>query len=149
MIAGGCPRATSKSVEIFKPDTSQRYRTVPNPNVDMSLIAIGNTCYALGGFRFPSKLNEMLYAFIDDLVSNSAPASQTTLSGISDTQLIWKSLPNTPTYGPAAAMLTGNILAMGGKEIADKWGSGGKKEVYMYSPSINSSWIYIYTCSTI
>ena len=106
----------------------------------MSLIAIGNTCYAIGGFRFPSKLNRVLYASVDDLLCNAVPANQTPHSG--STRSAWKTLLNTPTYGPAAAVLAGKLLAMGGKEVSDSWGSGGKKEIYMYSPSINS-WIYI------
>ena len=47
---------------------------------------------------------------------------------------------NTPTYQPAAAVLAGNLLAIGGKETSK--GRAAKKEVYMYSPSTNS-WIYI------
>ena len=49
-------------------------------------------------------------------------------------------LPNTPTYQPAAAMLAGNLLAIGGSQISSKReGNGG---VLVYSPSINSC-IYI------
>ena len=65
---------------------------------------------------------------------------QTNHSGSSDTQSAWKTLPNTPTYRPAAAVLAGNLLAIGGDETSD--GGAAKKEVYMYSPSTNS-WIYI------
>ena len=45
------------------------------------------------------------------------------------------------TYGPAAAVLAGNIFAIGGKETS-AFGSATMKEVHMYSPSTNS-WIYI------
>ena len=40
------------TVEIFKPDTLQWYKTNPLPTVcrDVSLVAIDNTCYALGGY---------------------------------------------------------------------------------------------------
>ena len=60
--------------------------------------------------------------------------------GSSDTQSAWKTLPNTLTYRPAAAVLAGNLLAVGGEEISK--GGDDMKEVYMYSPSTNS-WIYI------
>ena len=130
------------AVEIFQPDTSQWYRTDPLPTAcqDILLVAIGNTCYALGGYNV-SHLNQALHASVDDLLRNAVPANQTTHSGSSDTQSAWKTLPNTPTYRPVAAMLAGSLLAMGGKETSE-WGSAARKEVYMYSPSTNS-WIYI------
>ena len=49
-------------------------------------------------------------------------------------------LPDTPTYQPAAAMLSGHLLAVGGEKTSD--GEADMKEVYMYSPSTNC-WIYI------
>ena len=129
-------------VEIFKPDTSQWYRTDPLPTACclISLITIGNTCYALGGYT-GTNLNQALYASVDDLLGNAVPADQTAHSGSSDTQSAWKTLPNTPTYLPATAVLAGNLLAVGGKETSEILGAA-KKEVYMYSLSTNS-WIYI------
>ena len=106
---------------------------------NISVVAIGNTCYALGGYK-GSYLNQALYASVDDLLGNAVPANQTTHSGSSDTQSAWKTLPNTPTYGPAAAVLAGNLLAVGGGETSR--GGASKNKVYMYSPSTNS-WIYI------
>ena len=140
VVAGGV--SCTAAVEIFKPDTSQWYRTDPLPTAYclISLVAIGNTCYTLGGYN-GSYLNQALYASVDDLLGNAVPANQTTHSGSSDTQSAWKTLPNTPTYEPAAAVLASNLLAIGGKETYG-WGSAAKKEVYMYSPSTNS-WIYI------
>ena len=103
------------AVEIFTPDTSQWYRTDPLPTAcsDISLVAIGNMtlCYSLGGFN-GSNFNQALYASVDDLLGNAVPANQTTHSGSSDTQSAWKTLPNTPTYQPAAAVLTDNVLAI-------------------------------------
>ena len=97
VVAGGVPHTIA--VEIFKPDTSQWYRTDPLPIAcqNISLVAIGNTCYALGGYNV-SHLNQALYASVDDLLRNAVPANQTTHSGSSDTQSAWKTLPNTPTY---------------------------------------------------
>ena len=143
VVAGGYTSSITAAVEIFKPDTSQWYRTDPLPTAcqNISLVAIGNTCYALGGYD-GSNLNRALYASVDDLLRNAVPANQTTHSGSSDTQSAWKTLPNTPTYRPAAAMLAGNLLAIGGRETSDSRGSANVKEVYMYSPTTNS-WIYI------
>ena len=146
VVAGGVllPSLYTAAVEVFKPDTSQWYRTDPLPTAccHISLVAIGNTCYALGGYivKYPSRLNQALYASVGDLLRNAVPANQTTHSSSSDTQSAWKMLPNTPAYGPAVAVLAGNLFAMGGKETSG--GGADKKEVYMYSTSTNS-WIYI------
>ena len=141
VVAGGNLRAfnCADMVEIFKADTSQWYRTDPLPTAcqEVSLVVIGSRCYALGGYKYPSYLNQALYASVDDLLDNAIPANQIAHSSSSDTQSAWKALPNTPAYGPAAAVLAGELLAIGGiSERADM------KEVYMYSPSTNS-WIYI------
>ena len=146
VVAGGVTElhfsTCTTAIEIFKPDMSQWYRNDPLPTAcrDISLVAIGNTCYALGGYSSGSCLNQALYASVDDLLGNAVPANQTTHSGSSDTQSAWKSLPNTPTYGPAAAVLAGNLLAIGGGEISGE--GADMKEVYTYSPSTNS-WNYI------
>ena len=148
VVAGGAALSLSPpyytyaaAVEIFKPDISQWYRTdlLPIGCRDIYLIAVSNTCYALGGYD-RSDLNQTLYASVDDLLGNAVPANQTTLSGSSDTQSAWKTLPDTPTYQPAAAVLAGNLLAIGGKENSKK--GADTKEVFMYSPSTNS-WVYI------
>ena len=136
IVAGGRIPYTTAAVEIFKPATSQWYRTDPLPKAccDISLVTIGNTCYVLGGCN-DSHLNQALYASVDDLLGNAVPANQTT-----HTQSAWKTLANTPTYQPAAAVLAGNLLAIGGDDMSR--GGAAKKAVYMYSPSTNS-WIYI------
>ena len=139
IVTGGTtPILYTDAIEIFKPDTLQWYRTDPLPTAccHISLVAIGKTCYALGGFQHPLYLNQALYASVDDLLDNAVPATH---SGSSDTQSAWKTLPNTPTYRPTAAVLAGNLLAIGGYETSE--GGALKKEVYMYSPSTNS-WIY-------
>ena len=146
VVAGGVTSSPyTAAVEIFKRDTSQWHRADPLPTAccNISPVAIGNTCYALGGFN-RAQLNQALYVSVDDLLGNAVPANQTTHSGSSDTQSAWKTLPNTPTSEPAAAVLAGNLLAIGGEEIssASRLGGAYMKEVYMYSPSTNS-WIYI------
>ena len=142
VVAGGYTVSSyTAAVEIFRSNISQWYRTDPLPTVcsDISLVVIGNTCYALGGYN-GVYLNQALYASIDDLLGTAVPANQTTHNGSSDTQSAWKTLPNTPTYGPAAAVLAGNLLAIGGEETSI--GGAPKKEVYVYSLSANS-WVYI------
>ena len=142
VVAGGSTSSCIDAVEIFKPDTSQWYRTDPLPTAceDISLVRIGNNCYALGGYTRLSHLSQALCASVDDLLHNAVPANQTSHDGVhSDTQSAWNALSNTPTYGPAAAVLLGNLFAIGGNEVST--GGVTKKEVYMYSPSTNS-WIY-------
>ena len=144
VVAGGVTsfRKYTDAVEIFKADTSQWYRTdrLLTPCRDISPVVIDNTCYATGGYRDPLRLNQALHALVDDLLRNAVPANQTTHSGSTDTLSAWKALANTPTYLSAAAMLAGNLLAIGGKKTSDR--GADKKEVYMFSPSTNS-WIYI------
>ena len=130
----------TNAVEIFKPDCMQWWRT--NPLLldccRISLVAIGNTCYALGGFKHPLQhLNQALEASVDDLLHNAVPADQ--VSGC-DTQSAWKTLPNTLRYNPAAAMLAGDLLVMGGWE--ESKGGERRKDVYVYSTTTNS-WIYV------
>ena len=140
VVAGGATSLPSIAVvEIFKPDTSQWYRTDPLPTAcrDISLVTIGNTCYTLGGSS-GLYLNLALFASVDDLLGNAVPANQTTHSGSSDTQSAWKTLPDTPAYGPAAAVLAGSLLAIGGENDKEY----AMTEVRMYSPSTNY-WIYI------
>ena len=147
IVAGGYTQLTccTGTVEIFKSDTGQWYTSDPLPAecTAISVIAIDNTCYVLGALECPSYLNQAYYASLDDLLLNAVPANQTTDSQSSETkhQSAWNSLPNTPTYRPAAAVLAGNLLAIGGNETYN-YGSADKSEVHIYSPSTNS-WIYI------
>ena len=150
IVAGGYTLSSCCTgvVEIFKHETShsQWYIADPLPAdaTAISIVAIGETCYVLGALECPSYLNQAYFASINDLLHNAVPANQiSTNSHGSDTnrQSVWNALPNTPTYRPAAAVLAGNLLAIGGNETSD-WGSADNKEVYIYSPSTNS-WIYI------
>ena len=143
VVAGGdtSDEEYTDAVEIFRADTSQWYRTdrLPTACYDVSPVLIGNTCYALGGYN-DQYLNHVLCASVDDLLRNAVPANQTTLSDSTKTLSAWKTIANALAYRPAAAMLAGNLLAIGGDETSE--GGADKKDVYMFSPSTNS-WIYI------
>ena len=132
IVVGGDAGYYLDAVEIFRADTSQWYKTDPLPTAccGISPVVIGKTCYILGGFKYPSHLNQTLHASVDDLLRNAVPANQTNHIV---TQSSWKVLAKTPTSGPAAAVIGGNLLAISGK------GKEGTV-VYMYSPSTNS-WI--------
>ena len=128
-------------VEIFKPDASQWYTAnpLPTPCVAISLVEIGNTCYALGGFspQLLIRLNQSNFASVDDLLLNAIKSTPIRESDVDDNNKIpssWKELPYTPTFKPTGAVLFGNLIAAGG--------TVAKKEVYMFSPASNS-WVYI------
>ena len=137
IVAGGATSHNVDTVEIFKPGTSQWYTTDPLPTAcrNISLAAIGNTCYALGGYRNELYLNQVLYASVENLFCNGNQMTR------SITQSAWKTLPDTPTYQPTAAVLAGQLLAVGGNGT-EQIGNAFMKKIYVYSPSTNS-WIYI------
>ena len=136
-------------VEIFLADTSQWYRTDPLPKVYsyLSTVAVGNICYALGESDSEQSTSledatspRALHASVDDLISNAALANQTHHHNSGDTHSAWKMLPCTPSYQPAAAMLDDYLMAVGGWQMSKE--GARKKEVYVFSPSMNS-WVYI------
>ena len=141
LVAGGVSSSGvyKPVVEIFKPDTSQWYTTdsLPIACQEISLAVVGNTCYALGRYKHPSYLNQALYASVDDLLRNARPADQATPS---HTRSAWKTLPDTPTYGPTATVLAGQLFAVGGYTTSE--GGASRTEIYMYSSSTDT-WIYV------
>ena len=153
IVAGGyTPNASvsyTDSVVVFKQDSSQWYWTDPLPIGCCSVPLVSasdKTCFALGGYQKKHLfLDQALYASVDDLFCNAIPADQATHRSSSDAQSAWKSawksLPNTPSCRPAAAMLAGNLLALEGKETTSYEGAN-RSEVYMYHP-LSNSWIYI------
>ena len=138
VVAGGLIPSEDYTniVEIFKPDTLQWYKTdlLPTDSCAMSLVTIGNTCYALGGYKSPSYLNQVFSASVDDLLCNLyQPTRHLYLTVVAvtfshDESSAWKILPNTPTCNPASAVLAGNLLAVGGKETSS-FGEADKMEV--------------------
>ena len=126
-------------VEIFKQDTLLWYTTspLPTPCHNISLIAIGNKCYALGGF-YTSHLNQALYASVDDLLGNAVPANQNTHSGSSDTHSTWKMLSNIPSYATDSTVLAGNLLAVCALS------TNARREIYMHMHDTSIDlWIYM------
>ena len=144
IVAGGRNTLSSftDAVEIFNHGTLQWYKTYPLP-VACSSISLGitnGTCYALGGYKYLSRLNQALYVSVDDLLHHAVPASQASHSHSRNdhSTSAWKEYPNIPSNQPAAAVLAGSILTMGGKKVPS---GANAKEIYMYLPAINS-WIY-------
>ena len=141
-VIGGYSPSYSTAVEIFRSDVSQWFKADPLPKAccDMSSIAINNIIYALGGYKHPLHLNRSICASISDLLHSAVPADDSLQSEISFTKSVWKKLPDTPTYEPAAAVLAGKFLAIGGTDTAKK--GANRREIYTFSESANS-WMYI------
>ena len=93
IIGGGTKNGATNAVEIFRPDTLQWYKTnsIQIASTAVSAVCIGSTCYALGGYNNPQRLNQALYTSVDDLLSNAVPVDAdaqghaTTTSGSTDT----------------------------------------------------------------
>ena len=123
----GC---STNSVEIFQQATSQWHQvaTLPKACCNLSLVNSGDTIYALGGSDQTGSLKQVLCASMDDLLQTKDP-----------TKLVWRRLQSTPSYQPPAAMLFGNLLAVGG--WVESEGKVAQKNIYMYSSTTNS-WLY-------
>ena len=148
IVAGGIKpdNICTNAVEILKLDVMQwcRAAQIPVACADISLVAIGGICYALGGSYGIKNdaifLRQVLYASIDDLLSSALAIDETVHCSAIDPGMIWKHLPDTPRYVPTAAVLAGRLLAIGGGD--QPRGGTDMKEVYMYSDTAKC-WMYI------
>lgn len=144
IVAGGrsTPSSFTDAVEVFTQETLQWYKTdsLPVACSSISLVSTHGTCYVLGGYKYLSRLNQALYAITDDLLHHAIPASQVSHSHSRSDRITsaWKEYPKIPNNQPAATILAGNILTLGGKKVPS---GANAKEIYMYLPDINS-WIY-------
>lgn len=144
VVVGGHSNEYVDIVEILNPHTLKKQKSEPLPTAasNMSVFPINeNECYILGGYR-PSSIscpceNKVFHAKLDNLLRKVIPTEHTTPV---DIQPAWKQLPDTPTYQPAAAMLVGSLLAIGGWETSE--GKIASTKVHAYSPSTNS-WVHI------
>lgn len=147
VLAGGIGKdGPASEVELFRKDISQWHITcpLPFPCRDMSAVFIQNTVYLVGGFTRKwydgeDYSNRVVYAPLDSLLQKSLPPDQNS-DGIDS---VWKTLPRTRRYGPAAATVSGCLLAVGGYPSKRwKWSLTSRKEVYIYSP-FTASWRHI------
>lgn len=143
IVAGGEVKQNSytNTVEIFKPPMSQWYKADPLPTAcsELSTVLIENTCYILGGYKYPSNLKQALCISVENLfyeIKSTEETDQATRGN----SITWGTLFDTPVYIPAAATLSGKLLAIGGDKTIE--GGARTKKVYVYSPSADS-WIYV------
>ena len=131
----GVPCAT---VEVYSSETSQWYTAdpLPAPYYYMSSVTIADTCYPLGGADADNNcVATVLYASLASLVQKATSPTHQSASHTS----VWKTLPDTPLKASAAASLSGNLLAVGGR---------GNKTTF---PAVNifipltNSWVRITT----
>ena len=132
---------------------------LPKTNVccGLSIVSSGSDKhYALGGNNDQGNLNQALYISTKDLHYNcssstremdrsalfSTPQQLVQIGEVDDSSSPWKKLPDTPTYSPAASILGGSLIALGGWDKADCEGSKVKTNIMKYSSDTNS-WIYI------
>jgi hypothetical protein len=141
-VIGGYSPSYTAAVEIFKSDVSQWFTADPLPKAccDMSSVAIDDVIYSLGGYKHPWHLSQAVCAPISDLLHTAVSAGDSVQSDISFTKSVWKKLPDTPTYEPAAAVLGGKLLAVGGTDKAKK--GENRKEIYTFAEAAES-WTYI------
>ena len=132
IIAGGNTEGqhSTNTVEIFRQSTSEWHQaaSLPKACCNLQMINLEDTLYALGGYDQPSLLNQVLYTSIDDLLQAPDP-----------TKPVWRSKQFSPSCQPAAAVLSGNLLALGGWQLPV--GEVPQRSIHMYSATTDS-WVY-------
>ncbi len=147
IACGGVAKGEDKpvlcaTVELYTTETDQWHTTDPLPIACMlmSSITINDTWYLLGGFYAPDNPTKtVLSASISSLVHKamSHPQQPAASSQQDSHTSVWKTLPDIPVKGSAAASLGGCLLAVGG---ADKQVEKPTPAVHVYFPP-TSSWV--------
>ena len=127
------------TVEVYSSETSQWHTadSLPVLCVLMASATITDTWYQLGGFSTDNKvIPTVLYTPLTALIQKATSPTHQSASPMS----AWKTLPDTPLLGPAAASLSGNLLAVGGY----KKGRYVSPAVHVFLPLTNS-WVRVTT----
>ena len=125
-------RVAVATVEVYSSSTSQWHTadSLPQPRVASSSVAISGCGFFLGG----SDIDPIRSVFCVDMATLIDRAASSTRHH--DTTSTWKTLPDTPLAGSAAATLSGGLLAMGGDDNDDKT----QQTVHVFIPSTHS-WV--------
>ena len=121
------------AVEVYSSGTSQWHTAdpLPLPGKDMTSVTIADTLYQLGGYGAVMKrMHTVLCTSLISLIQKATSPTHQSASQIS----VWKTLPDTPLVGSAAATLSGNLLAVGGKDD----NTPASPAVYIFFPLTNS-----------
>ena len=129
------------TVEVFSSETFRWHTAepLPVPCWGRTSTIITDTWYLIGGTGAVSKdITGVLYAPLATLVQNSLAVRRFTSPA--SHMSVWKTLPDTPLKNSAAASLSGNLLAVGGK--SDK--TTASHTVHVFLP-ITNSWVRVTT----
>ena len=97
------------TVEVCNSETSQWHTAdpLPVPCGLMTSVTIADTWYLLGGVGTDDKdLTAVLYTPLTTLIQKATSPTHQSASSMS----VWKTLPDTPLVGSAAASLSGNLF---------------------------------------
>ena len=152
-VRGDKPVACA-TVEVFSSETSRWHTAepLPVPCWGRTSTIIADTWYLLGGTGAVGKdITGVLYAPLATLVQN--PLAVRRFTSPASHMLAWKTLPNTPLKNSAAASLSGNLLAVGGRSGK----TTASHTVHVFFP-ITNSWVRVttgdlleprYNCTTV
>ena len=130
-------------VEMYRTGTASwcKVKSLPIPLHYISMVGHGSTCYILGESVGSGDKQRGFYCSIDDLTASTADTMEAVGEhNVSEERTYWKPFLGAPSYQPAVGVLGGHVLAIGGWTSQEA--KARKKEVYVYSPSMNS-WVYI------
>ena len=137
-VRGGKP-VSCATVEVYSSETSQWHTADPLPLlcVGMASTTIADTWYLLGVYGTSGiDLSTVLYAPLTTLVQKAtSPIHQS-----SNPTSVWKNLPDTPLKSSATASLSGNLLAVGGRNRKLQ----ASQAVYIFFP-LSNSWVRVTT----
>ena len=123
-------------VEVYSSETSQWYTAdpLPQPCCLMTSVTVGSNVFLLGGADVNNQaIRSTFHANIATLIERAiSPIQHPT------TTSVWKTLPDTPLLMPAAATLSGSLLAVGGTDDNDT----AQAAVHVFTPFTNK-WVRI------
>ena len=103
----------------------------------MTSVTIADAWYLLGGAGADgNSIPTVQYAPLTTLIQRATLPTHQSASQIS----VWKTLPDTPLVGSAAASLSGNLLAVGGYNVS----TPSSPALYVFFPLTNS-WVRVTT----
>ena len=123
------------TVEVYSSETSQWHTAdpLPIPCFDISPVVIADTWYQLGGTGSDDKhIPTVPCAPLTTLVQKATSPTHQSGSPMS----VWKTLPDTPLKRSAAASLSENLLAVGGKDDENP----ASPALYIFL-SLTNSWV--------
>ena len=98
--------------------------SLPHPYSDASMTICGDQLYMLGGEDDKDNTTSVLTCSLTDLLQSSSSSSSS----------IWHRVTDAPAYRSTCAALSGELLAVGGRDKNDKPSSF----IHRYNPTINS-----------